>query len=85
MKNRVLQLLIDKDSQPTYVGWPSEASETLPTYVGWLSEAVEMLPTYVGWLSEAADLLPTCVGWPSEAFAYFLQLTADASTGRQAL
>lgn len=43
MKNRVLQLLIDKDSQPTYVGWPSEA------------------------------------------FAYFLQLTADASTGRQAL
>ena len=71
MKNRVLQLLIDKDSQPTYVGWPSEAVETLPTYVGWLSEAVEMLPTYVGWLSEA--------------FAYFLQLTADASTGRQAL
>ena len=71
MKNRVLQLLIDKDSQPTYVGWPSEAVETLPTYVGWLSEAVEMLPTYVG--------------WSSEAFAYFLQLTADASTGRQAL
>ena len=71
MKNRVLQLLIDKDSQPTYVGWPSEASETLPTYVGWPSEAVDLLPTYVG--------------WPSEAFAYFLQLTADASTGRQAL
>ena len=44
MKNRVLQLLIDKDSQPTYVGWPSEASEMLPTYVGWLSEASEMLP-----------------------------------------
>ena len=87
MKNRVLQLLIDKDSQPTYVGWPSEASEMLPTYVGWLSEAVEMLPTYVGWLSEAVEMLPTGVGWPSEAFAfaYFLQLTADASTGRQAL
>ena len=44
MKNRVLQLLIVTDSQPTYVGWPSEASETLPTYVGWLSEASEMLP-----------------------------------------
>ena len=41
MKNRVLQLLIDKDSQPTYVGWPSEAVETLPTYVGWLSEPSE--------------------------------------------
>ena len=85
MKNRVLQLLIDKDSQPTNVGWPSEAVETLPTYVGWLSEAVEIFPTYVGWPSEAVDLLPTYVGWPSEAFAYFLQLTADASTGRQAL
>ena len=26
---------------PAYVGWPSEASETLPTYVGWLSEPSE--------------------------------------------
>lgn len=48
MKNRVLQLLIDKESQPTYVGRPSEAVEMLPTYVGWLSEAVETLPTGVG-------------------------------------
>ena len=48
MKNRVLQLLIDKDGQPTYVGWLSEASEMLPTYVGWPSEASEMLPTGVG-------------------------------------
>ena len=58
MKNRVLQLLIDKDSQQTYVGWLSEAVEMLPTYVGWPSEASEMLPTYVGWLSEASEMLP---------------------------
>jgi len=37
-------LLIDKERQPTYVGWSSEASEMLPTYVGWSSEASEMLP-----------------------------------------